>query len=277
MMVDFVPSADFPSEEIRVVEAGETVRGGEVSNGLSEIFQLVARIEHRIDAALGSMALAGNKIAALSEDFSGVVHNNEQRLRSVLDKSEDALSSFNQAMAGVNGVVGDEQLKVRLKQAIAGLPVLFSAAQTTLVDARKALASVQVASEQAQRNLEQLEGFTHPLGENGGELVARVHQSLARIDEVTAQLSYFGRALNSADGTLSQLVHDPQLFERLNRAAGNVEQMSRKLTPILNDARVLADKLARDPSQLGLRGAITRARGAGDGVKYTALRPGLSQ
>ena len=34
---------------------------------------------------------------------------------------------------------------------------------------------------------------------------------------------------------MGQLVHNPELYNNLNRAAQNIEQLSRQLEPIVND------------------------------------------
>ena len=46
----------------------------------------------------------------------------------------------------------------------------------------------------------------------------------------------------------------------------NVEDITWKLRPIVDDARVISDKVARDPSILGVRGVLDR-RPVGSGNK----------
>ena len=68
----------------------------------------------------------------------------------------------------------------------------------------------------------------------------------------------FGKKINSNEGTIGQLVNSPDLYQNLNRAAENIEEMSRQLRPIVNDARVAIDKVARNPRMLGVQGALDR-------------------
>ncbi len=57
-------------------------------------------------------------------------------------------------------------------------------------------------------------------------------------------------------------MNDRQLYDRLNRAAKNIEEVSRELKPIIDDARVFSDKIARHP------GVIVRdAMKPGVGIK----------
>ena len=53
-------------------------------------------------------------------------------------------------------------------------------------------------------------------------------------------------------------MHDRELYDNLNGAAANIEELSRQLRPILNDARVFTDKIARHPERLGVRGAMQK-------------------
>jgi phospholipid/cholesterol/gamma-HCH transport system substrate-binding protein len=46
---------------------------------------------------------------------------------------------------------------------------------------------------------------------------------------------------------LGQLIHNPELYQNLNRTIRNVEYLTRKLEPIIDDARVFSDKVSRNP------------------------------
>ena len=50
----------------------------------------------------------------------------------------------------------------------------------------------------------------------------------------------------------------------------NVEDITWKLRPIVDDARVISDKVARDPSILGVRGVLDR-RPIGSGNKIPTV------
>ena len=84
-----------------------------------------------------------------------------------------------------------------------------------------------------------------------------MQRSLNRLDTVLAELDEFGKAINDSQGSLGQLVHNPDLYQRLNNAAANVEELTFRLQPVVDDARVISDKLARNPGRV-IRGAIGR-------------------
>jgi phospholipid/cholesterol/gamma-HCH transport system substrate-binding protein len=113
--------------------------------------------------------------------------------------------------------------------------------------------------------LQNLEGLTGPLGEHGADIVNRLDSSLEQFDDVMNQFHIFTNRLNSQDGTIGQLMNNPSLYNNLNRAALNIERVTTQLQPIMGDIRVFSDKIARDPAQLGLAGALHHKR---DRTKY---------
>jgi phospholipid/cholesterol/gamma-HCH transport system substrate-binding protein len=141
-----------------------------------------------------------------------------------------------------------------LRRAMRELPLV-------LQDARQAVQSIQRAAELAQKNLENLEGFTAPLSKQGDELFRNINQSARKLDTVLDDISGFTRNLNSSQGSFSRFVNDPELYQRLNAVACNLQELTRDLRPVVKDARVFADKIARHPEQIGVRGAIERSSG----------------
>ena len=82
----------------------------------------------------------------------------------------------------------------------------------------------------------------------------------------------------SVDEALAILQYQPQrgarMLEKLIKSAlGNAEDITSRLKPIMDDIRIFSDKIARDPRQLGLKGALDR-RPVGTGNKSAPLSPG---
>jgi phospholipid/cholesterol/gamma-HCH transport system substrate-binding protein len=68
--------------------------------------------------------------------------------------------------------------------------------------------------------------------------------------------------VNNGQGTLARLIDDDQLYYSVVNTLQNIEVATRRLQPIIEDARVFSDKIAREPSSLiNIRGAITGQRG----------------
>jgi hypothetical protein len=125
---------------------------------------------------------------------------------------------------------------------------------------------MKIASDRATLNLDNIANFTKPLGERGPQLVDNLDGSLANINQLLEQLVTFTDNLNSRQGSLGRLLNDPALYLRLERTLGNAEDITARLKPIMDDIRIFSDKIARDPRQLGLKGALDR-RPVGTGNK----------
>jgi phospholipid/cholesterol/gamma-HCH transport system substrate-binding protein len=246
--LEFVPSDD-PSASTDYVLDGETIQGEvatsptEVIDVLIDMAQVVRNLEDDITTAAASIQMAGEDVALVSRNLNTAVENNQAQVQRILQKSEQAFDQFDVAMTSVNDLVGDDQLRRQLKLALDKMPLLVE-------DSQKVLNAIESMALRAEKNLENLEGFTAPLGARGDELVDSIEGSLKQLDDVLVQLNIFGQALNSREGTLGQLLHNPDLYQRLNRAAWNVEEITFRLRPIVEDARIFTDKIARNPGAL---------------------------
>ena len=112
-----------------------------------------------------------------------------------------------------------------------------------------------------QQNMQNLEKVTQPLGERGPALVQHLDHTMQDLDTLVGQMSKFGEAINSSQGTLGQLINNPDLYNNINQTACRLNEITQEIRPILNDARVFTDKIARHPETLGVRGALERRPG----------------
>ena len=87
-------------------------------------------------------------------------------------------------------------------------------------------------------------------------LSQNIVDSVASVNELLANFAELSQALKNKEGTVGQLINNPELYDRLNRTLAEIEMVVRKLEPIVNDVRVITDKVARDPGQIGVRGLI---------------------
>ena len=217
-------------------------------------FEVFATLEPKMGVALDSLTEASAAVTKLSGNLDRLMLGEDDTFEKMVRKTESALDAFSQAMANINDVMGDPNARAKLKETLNGLP-------DVLADLRTTVKGIGTTVDSADRNLRNLEGLTKPLGERGEGMVAQVNQTIGRLDEVLQQAAAFTRALNESQGTLGKLVRDPKVYDDLAQAAANVNGLTRELRPIVNDVRVFADKIARHPEQLGVRGALDRRPG----------------
>jgi phospholipid/cholesterol/gamma-HCH transport system substrate-binding protein len=217
-------------------------------------FEVFATLEPKMGVALESLTEASAAVSKLSNNLDKLLLGEDDTFEKMVRKTEAALDAFGLAMTNINDVMGDPNARAKLKETLNGLP-------DVLADLRTTVKGMGTTLDSADRNLRNLEGLTKPLGERGEGMVAQVNQTIGRLDEVLQQAAFFTKALNESQGTLGKLVRDPKVYDDLAQAAANVNGLTKELRPIVNDVRVFADKIARHPEQLGVRGAIDRRPG----------------
>ena len=139
-------------------------------------------------------------------------------------------------------------------------------AKATIQGAGKTLKTIEGTFKAAERTVHNVERFSEPLARRSDEIVEQVVQSLKSVDRALAEVETLGATLNNDNGSIQRLIKDEEIYWQLRRTIANVEQASSRIKPILDDVRIFTDKVARDPRQLGVRGAITR-RPNGTGLK----------
>jgi phospholipid/cholesterol/gamma-HCH transport system substrate-binding protein len=232
------------------VGPGETIKGS-VANNPTQTF---ANLEPELTEAARSLTSASKQVDKLAKDIDKLLGNNNDQFDRLLGKTERSLDALQKTMGNIDTIIGDPETNARLRQSIAELP-------NTLKQMENALTLVQRTSTRAEQNLENLEGFTKPLGQRGEAIITNADQSVRRLDELLAQMQQFSRQLNSREGSLGQLMYNPQLYQNLNEAATNINDLSHQLKPILNDVRAFSDKIARHPEVLGVKGAVQSSTG----------------
>ncbi|MFM2096772.1 MAG: hypothetical protein RIS70_3896 [Planctomycetota bacterium] len=269
-VLEFVPSRK-PGASNELIEDQEVIGMTAVANDpvtvLTNLEDKFAGAFNKIEIASEKIAETAGKLSLLTDNANAVISNNSEQFQRIITKTEVAMDHFHSAMSSIDSVVGDPELRVQLKQALQRLPDLLDDSHSTLEEARKTLASFQQMSQRADSTLANLQEFTKPLAGKGDKLVESAQRAIANVDQLLGELVEFSRALNSQQGSLGRLIHDREVYDRLGRAAQNIEQSSRRLEPILADVKIFTDKLARDPAQLGARGLLDR-RPSGAGVKF---------
>jgi phospholipid/cholesterol/gamma-HCH transport system substrate-binding protein len=261
-VLEFVPvNAQAPPGQ--PLEAGTEIQNGYVAGNPLDV---LVNLEGDMRTALGSMSGAAGAVEQAATNLNNTIVNNEDQFPRLAQKAERALDQFSQAMTSVNEVFGDAEMRQGLKRTMQEIPDFMNEARGTLREANDAFASFKQVSDRANRNLENLEGFTKPLGDRGSRIVDNLDGSLANINDLLEQLVALADGLNSREGTLGKILYDDQLYRRLDRTLANAEDLTGRMKPILDDIRIFSDKIARDPRQLGLKGALDR-RPVGTGTK----------
>ncbi|MDX1962954.1 MAG: MlaD family protein [Pirellulales bacterium] len=249
--------------EIQIVaakkdQAGEFYQPGEtiVGQTASDPLNALTNLEESVKGTVKSLGNASDEIGKLAASINERFERNKERFDSIVINADKTLQGINRTLDGIKDVLGGDELKNDLRKAIQEVPELL---RTT----KDAIQGLQSATAGVERNVRNLEGLTKPLGDRGEQIVANVDQSVARLNELVGQVETFSRRLNSDQGTVGRLLNDPALYQQLNEAAANINDVSKRLRPIVEDARILTDRLARNPGII-IRDAVQ----PGPGTKF---------
>jgi phospholipid/cholesterol/gamma-HCH transport system substrate-binding protein len=232
------------------VQPGEFIEGTVAPNA----FQVISNLQDELGAAVGALSTAGAEVGKVATNINKILESNDDQINRIVNKTEQTLDGFQRALNNIDDVLGDDEVRNNVKSMLRDMPELLS-------DTRNTVNTIRGTVESMDRNLRNLEGLTGPLGEKGEGMVARIDQTIARLDDLLGEFSDFGRKLNQGEGSLGMLMRSPDLYQHLNAAALNIEKITCDMRPILADVRVFTDKIARHPESLGIRGAIQRSPG----------------
>ena len=247
-----------------------------------EVVNVVIDLKGKVSDTMDSIQQAGERVNEAAQGISKVTSKFQEALgdensdlkvilenvRKLSETANTALTSLNSVMQKFDDFANDESFKGELKETIKGLPAFFNDAKATMAEAREAINKFGAVGDRADVNLANLEDFTKALGSEGPAIVSQLKSSMEGIDRLVKNVDDFSRAINSGEGTLGRIIKDPSLYENLNATLENARDVSYRLKPLMNDLRTFADSLARDPGQLGVRGALQR-KPAGAGYKGT--------
>lgn len=253
---------------VKPLEAGSMVVATALPDPIEALTSLQVDVAPTIDsigrAAQSVETLTTRLNNALGEDFGG------DRVNSLVDEVSVALSDFqatmqimSRTMNQVDSLVSDQ----RLQQGLQDIPLLLTDVRGTVQKATDTLDSFGGVVISAEANLRNLEGLTEPLGARGPELSQKLISAVENLDRTLADASRFVTAVTDSRGSLNRLLNDPQLYDNVLRVVNNTsaalyrfDERLKQLRPILDDTRVITDKMAREPGRI-ISGAFNRGPG----------------
>ncbi len=235
---------------------GDFLGDGKVA---ADPIRVLTNLEADAKKTLASFKTAADGVSELSkqlQDAFGTDNNN--RMQRLMNKSEDTLDQVNKAATSFNNVIGDPEVTTNLKEGIRQLPQTLHEMQAMMATTRETLDNFKGMQQRVEQNLEHIERFTKPLGEHGDEIVGNVKKIVGNVESMTSIGADLAERIRNADGSLAKLIRDDDLYDQVLDTVKNFHDISRRVTPIIEDFRIFSDKIARDPRQLGIKGALDR-------------------
>ena len=222
----------------------------------------------------------GKDISELSTTITSVFKDDDGELKLLLTnfrelsiEGKDALGNFNRFFNNVNVAV-NEQSMAEIRQAIKEVPGIFFKISQTITDTQEMVKRYGEIPEDIQPSLDNIEAITTQLKKDSPEVLAQIDKSLKNADTLIAEVKQFAETLNEIDlndGTVGKLLNDDSIHNAVLETARNIQETSTKLEPLINDLRMFADAIARNPGAI-VKGAIRK--GGNTNYKGTAGRDG---
>ncbi len=237
----------------------------DLQSDVSKALRSVTSVADEMKNSFGKI----NQLIGSPED----VAKKQQRLEHMVDQADLTMTSLNRLMSSADGLINDPDIRNGLKVSSTQLPGVIEEGKALMANINQMTTRIAGMLERVDGtitkvdfNLDNVTKFTESLGEDGPQFIQALSSAAQEFETGAAQLSEFARALNNPDGSLGQLLNDPEFFQSLNstmknadQTISNIKRITVQLQPILQDVNVLSDKLARKPSLLGLQGVLDKS------------------
>ncbi len=204
--------------------------------------------------------IALNSIRVAADDIHALVGENKAEIKGLVTQTTDTMGALQQSLTAAKIILddlGDPKLRKQINDTVEGL-----SRSASKMDA--AFSKMDVTFDLVNKDLEDIRGLTKPLGEHGETIVGEASASIHKLNLLSENLLRFSQQAEDPNGSLGALLHDRELYNRINRLVENVDGLTRDLKPVIHNVEVFSDKIARHPSVLGVGGAIRKDSGLKD-------------
>jgi phospholipid/cholesterol/gamma-HCH transport system substrate-binding protein len=229
----------------------DTIIEGRFDNGPAGLTTSMTDAVTTVRETGAALKKASEQLGAASKRVANILSTeNEAKINDILDDTSASLKIM-------KSLLGNEENQKKLAKALDDLPKTLENMNQTFARTNEALEAFTEKKDDGETPMKRmfsvikmaertLHKFSEP-NERGEVPVDQIAAALGNIDEITRLMRSIMERIDNGDGSLGALLKDRQLYERLDRAAGNIEKLSRELRPIVADAGVFMDKAARHP------------------------------
>ena len=199
----------------------------------------------------------------LGERLDVLVQTNEDKLVKTLDNLNTTLNRVSTTFNDEN----QKNLSATLRNVRANSERLDSITRNTdemMRESRETMKRVNQSVARSDEVLANLQQATKPMAERTGSVMRNLDESTQKLNRTLSDVQDLVRGASTWDGSLRRFLTDPSLYNNLNDAACAIDRALPRLDQILHDVGVFADKIARHPESLGIGGAIKPSSGLKD-------------
>ncbi|MBR6434990.1 MAG: MCE family protein, partial [Thermoguttaceae bacterium] len=256
------------TEETKMIKPGEVLEGYMAPSML----QLATDMQGDIAAAINSITDTSQKLNRILTNLDDVFKDNKDDMKGMVSQIRDLAQQTRDLIAKTNAMLSDPEVQEGIHDTIVALPQTIKDAKdvfaefkttahkvngladsfgTIIQNSGETLNVINQVAKKTDQSLGDLNSITGTLSERKDIWMAKVSRSLDNLDNALLQISEFTTTLNSTDGTIGRLANDPTLYEKIESTIDEIRELKRQLEPVVANAQVFSDKIARHPEQLG--------------------------
>jgi phospholipid/cholesterol/gamma-HCH transport system substrate-binding protein len=258
--MSFIPDRNKRALAGKRIDPSKIIQG-RISDDPTGLKSQLAKPINTVEDTGRALKLASEKLGEAADRISTIFDQQTQ------DNVQSLLNDTAKSMKILKNAIGDEESQKKLSQAMKELPDTlkrmgdtFDRTDQTLrkftepsgADGRTAVDRMIATIEMTEQTLRK---FSKPSESGQPPPADQIAKTLENLNEITSLIRTITSRMERGEGSLGLLLNDRQLYDRLNRAAKNIDEVSCRLKPIVDDARVITDKLARHPGVI-IRDAV---------------------
>lgn len=259
--IEFVKNPEYKGEIVELEPTDFIVgqNGGDMMNAVSNI-------EGDLAKALQNINQAAQGLTLFMENLNSFIGDEEElnakkaKLQTIFSEVNETLVSIKSLATHMDSVVADEQLNADIRRAASEVPQilervdsLMENANALASDARQTMARAETTFDLVDKNLDNVNRFTTSLSEQGPEIMTSLNEGAAEVKSMTLNIASLASELEAQfkdPTTPLGMLADQETADSLRRIVRNAEDLTEKVYPILDDARVFSNKIAHRPSSL---------------------------
>jgi phospholipid/cholesterol/gamma-HCH transport system substrate-binding protein len=225
-----------------------------------EIGKMAKQVGPDLQKASEEIQVTARVWGKVGERTDVLLKTNEDKIVKSIDRMEEALKRVNTLFSDENQKLVQDTLK-NVRNGSQQLEVISKDTGELIKESRMTLKQVSETMKHADEAISDLQKAMKPLSEKGPGMFKNFNESSENLNKTLKDLRELIQVIARNDGTVQKLLSDPALYNNLNDSAIMVTKILPRLDRVLRDVEIFADKLARHPELIGLRGAIVPSIG----------------
>jgi phospholipid/cholesterol/gamma-HCH transport system substrate-binding protein len=239
----------------------------EFSPELSKTNAAIRKLAESADATMPELKKTNLVFQSTAQKAEKAVDSLNEFLKTTTPKFNTSLDSLDVALKRVNGFLtpdNEKNLSETLRNfnaSSAKFDRTMGNADSFMQDARESLKVFNQTLLRLEGMLGDVEKTTRVFREKSPTILTNLETGTDKLDKLIGDLRDLLRLVARGEGTVQRLLNDPSLYNNVNETVRMVRCILPRMDRILGDLEVFADRLARHPEALGLRGVISPSNG----------------